>query len=167
MFETFLLLVSRWPEVTVPALVRYIERSPLSWTARLAIAAIDEVLESVPNGRARIDRDAVVRSLVRVIDAAAEADWKEADLNGLSGAVRSLHDWSEREPIPESAPAVTRLILRAADEPQANEEMLRLAVESLLINGQADQLALVQARARTLPADHPLRRALVSVGSEA
>jgi hypothetical protein len=155
MFEPFVLFASRFPEVSVPVLTGCLRRSPLSWTGRLSAAVIHEVLQHVPGGRAHVDRDEVVAALSHAVDAAASGC-----VNSARQAITTLRDWAAREPLPETGPAIVRLLIRAADKVSPNEDVLRLARETLELNGQAALLSQVRERAQSLFSDHPLRRAI-------
>jgi hypothetical protein len=155
MFETFTLLASRFPEVSVPVVVEALARSPLGWSGKLSAAVIREVLEYAPGGRAYLDRGQVVPVLAGAVDAAAQTGTD----SGVE-AIRTLHDWSAHEPLPEAGPAIANWLLRAADEDEPNEYFLRLARETLEANNQLSLLAQVREQAKSLPPDHPLRRVL-------
>jgi hypothetical protein len=158
MFEPFVLFASRFPEVSIPMLTESLRRSPLSWTGRLSAAVIHEVLQHVPGGRAHVDRDAVVSALSAAVDAAAG---KCTDF--AREVITTLHDWAAREPLPEAGPAIVRLLMRAADEKSPKEDMLRLARETLEVNGQSALLSQVRERAKSLPSNHPLQSVIKSV----
>jgi hypothetical protein len=71
-----------------------------------------------------------------------------------------------REPLPETGPAIVKLLIRAADKESPKEDVLRLASEILEQNGQADLLSQVGERAQSLPSNHPLRRAIHSLSEK-
>jgi hypothetical protein len=155
MFEPFIMFVSRFPKVSVPVLTECLRRSKLAWPGRLSAAAIHEVLENVPSGRAQIDRGAVVEALSSALDAAASAG-----VDSAREVITTLHDWAVREPLPEAGPAIARLLMRAAKERSPKEYVLRLACETLEANSQKSLLSQVQERARSLPPNHALTRVI-------
>jgi len=155
MFEPFILLASRFPQVSVPVLLDCLNRSPLSSSGRLSVAVIHEVLENVPGGRAQLDRRTTVAALLGAVEAAAHT---RTDL--APEAVTALHDWAAREPLPEAGPALAKWLLRAADEQSPNEYLLRLARETLEANSQVSLLSKVRERAQSLSPDHALRLAI-------
>jgi hypothetical protein len=161
MFEPFILFASRFPEISIPVLTECLHRSPLSWTGRLSAAVIHEVLQNVPAGRAYVDRDAVVSALSDAVNAAASGS-----IDFAREAITTLHGWAAREPLPETGPAIVKLLIRAADKESPKEDVLRLASEILEQNGQADLLSQVGERAQSLPSNHPLRRAIHSLSEK-
>ena len=155
MFEPFILFASRFPEVSIPVLTECLRRSPLSWTGRLSAAIIHEVLQYVPESHGRMDGGAVVSALSGAVDAAAFVCTDFA-----REAITTLHDWAERKPLPEAGPAIVRLLMRAIDEKSPKEYVLRLARETLEMNGQSALLSQVHDCANSLPPNHPLQRVI-------
>jgi len=151
MFESFMLLAERFPEVTLPVLVQRLVSQPRAWSAGLAAGVIRELREE---GKP-VPREQVVPALAGVVEAAAGDPW-----TAPAEAVGALQEWAASEPLPEAGPAVAHWLLRAADESAPDEHALRSGRETLEASGQESLLADVRERAAALAGDHPLRRAL-------
>lgn len=157
MFETFMLLTSRYPTVSVPPLIAYMERHPTTWSAGLAAATIGEIIQNVPSGRSQLDRKRVLAAFERILEVAQPTDG-----TAVSETIRTLQMWAGLEPLPEVAPALTQILLRAAQEADPEEYFLGLAVEALVKSGGRSQLEAVRSRANMLPPHHPLRRVMAA-----
>lgn len=155
MFESFLHFAERFPAVSVPVLVRHMKRSPAAWSSQLCATVIYELLAYEPDGRRHIERDAAVEALAGTVAAASHGKSSDVD-----AAVSALHQWAKHEPLPEAGSALADLLVKAADEPSPDKDLIREAREVLEANGQSDLLAPARERAKSLPADHPLRIAL-------
>jgi hypothetical protein len=155
MFESFLHFAERFPAVSVPVLVQRMKQFPVAWTSELCATVIYELLAYKPDGRRYIEQDATVEALVGMVAAAPHGQSSVAD-----AAVSALHEWAKREPLPEAGLALAGLLVKAADEPSPDKDLIREARETLEASGQSDLLAPARDRARSLPADHPLRIAL-------
>jgi hypothetical protein len=155
MFESFIFLGSRFPEVSVPALVERLVRRPRAWSAGLAASTIREILNNVPDGQASLRREEVVPALIAAVEAGAPDPSFAAER-----AVGVLRDWTRREPLPEAGPAIAAWLSAATDPNRPRKHTLKWGREVLEANGQDSLLAEVRKRAAQLPADHPLRLAL-------
>ena len=155
MAESFLHYAEAFPAVSVPVLIQRVKRLPAAWTSQLCAAVISEILAYEPDGRRYIERDAAVDALAGTIAAASRVQSPV-----VGSAVRALHAWAEREPLLKAGPALAGLLVKAAEEPSPNDDLIRRARETLEANGQSDLLAPARERAKSLPADHPLRVAL-------
>lgn len=155
MFELFLLFAERFPAVSVPVLVQRMKQFPAAWTSQLCAAVIAELLASDPDWRHSIEKATTVEALAGTVAAAPKVQ-----ASAVGSSIDAIHDWATHEPLPEAGPALAGLLVKAADEPSPDEDILRQARETLEANGQSDLLAPARERAKSLPADHPLRVAL-------
>ena len=155
MFEPFLQYAGQFPAVSVPVLVQRMKRFPAAWTSQLCATVIAELIAYDPDWRRYVDKGATVAALAGTV---ASAPTVQA--SSVGAALDAIHDWATHEPLPDAGPALAGLLVKAADEPSPNEDLIRKARETLETNGQGDLLAPARARAKSLPADHPLRVAL-------
>jgi hypothetical protein len=152
MSESFLLFAERFSAASVPVLVRRMKQFPAAWTSQLCATVIHELWAYEPDARRYLERDAAVEALAGTVAAASHIQSSD-----VGPAVRTLHEWATLEPLPEAGPALAGLLMKAADEPSPNADLLREARETLEANGQSQLLAPARDRAQSLPAGHPLR----------
>ncbi len=154
MFESFMLLASRFPNITVPVLIKRIDQMPGVWSAGLAAATLREIFDNTPGGPRLLSREGALPALIGAVDSGGFA---------ADQAVGLLRDWAVVQPLSKAeAQSIADWLMRQADNPAPRAYALRSAREALEASGQAALLEPVRARTRDLPPDHPLRRVLGS-----
>lgn len=156
MFQSFILFAARFPRASAPTLIEEINRSPLSWSGRLSMSVLVEIIRYSPEWSKQIDRQAVEAAMMKAIDYAGDTGTDEA-----SEAIEVLHLLGTPAHLPSAGESMVKFLMKAADEPSPKINSLLRIRETLEANGQGALLEQVVARSKALSADHPLRLAFI------
>jgi hypothetical protein len=137
-------------EETLGALLAHLGRSPATWGGESCACLLGEIAALRQRQDPRI-QTALVRALETVLG---------QGLAGVGGIVMGLEYLSRLGPLPESSPALRKLLLRAQREPDCPATIAAGVVRVLYVNEGDALLAELGVLAQALPGEHNLRAAI-------